>query len=334
MSAETARAVALRPARRLVRLGISRREELLIGAVPYVILVVLVAWFGYLIPASLAGAQISLSINQSLVLMLVAVGQTFVLLSGGIDLSVGGIISVTNAVATVHMATKNDVILVSVILLALGWIPGAINGALIVYFRLQPFIVTLGTWFIWGGVAFYVLPTAGGTINQSLGTISTGSTLGVDNTLWVFAVIAVAGMWILRTRAGIEIRALGSDSTSARLAGLRTDRALISAYALSSLFAVAAGLALSAQSLSGDPTVGDKYLLLSVAAPVIGGTSLFGGSATAIGTLVGSLVLGYVARVTFAVGLPSEWGLIFSGILLALAVALQGLVRAFFGRRA
>lgn len=314
-------------------LGRSRVEELLIGVVPYLILAILIAWLGLLTPASLSGEQLSLTIDQSLVLVLVAVGQTIVLLSGGIDLSVGGVISVTSAVAATHLTSEGRVIWVSLLLLALGWLPGAINGVLIVVFDLQPFIVTLGTWFICAGVAFYVLPIAGGEIDPTMASLTNGAVLGVDNAIWIFLGVGLVGIWFLRTRIGLEIRALGADGRAARLAGIRVNRALIATYAASSMFAVAGGIVLSAQSLSGDPTIGDKFILSSVAAAVIGGTSLLGGSATVVGTMAGALVLGYVARVTFAQALPSEWGLIFTGLLLALAVAIQGIVRALVRRR-
>src|SRR5205823_274539 len=128
----------------------------------------------------------------------------------------------------------------------------------------------------------------GGAIDAALGSISIGHTLGIANPVLILVGVAVVGVWLLRTRIGLEIRAVGADPGAARLAGIRINRALIVTYAFSSFCAVLAGIVLSAQSLSGDPTVGDKYLLLSVAAPVIGGTSLFGGVATAAGTIVGA----------------------------------------------
>lgn len=311
-----------------------RKQEVLIGVVPYVILGVLLGLYGYLQPESLTQEQIVLTMNLALVLMLAGIGQTFVLLSGGIDLSVAGVISVANVIAAVHISSASRTVWVTVLVVALGWVPGAINGLLIVYFNLQPFIVTLGTWFVWAGVAFYILPTAGASfVHERYANLAAGSTLGIDNTLWLVGGIALFGMWFLRTRIGVEIRAVGADLTSARLSGIRTDLAVIVAYSLCSLFATMAGLILASQSLSGDPSVGDKYLLTSIAAAVVGGTSLFGGSATVIGTLVGALVLGYISRVTFAFELSPEWALIFSGVLLIVAVAVQGLVRAFVGRR-
>ena len=152
--------LSLRRRRGIGKLLAGRKQEVIIGGVPYAILAVLVGLYGYLQPDSLARDQLVLTMNLALVLMLAGVGQTFVLLSGGIDLSVAGVMSVANVVAAVHISTSSRTVWVTVLIVALGWVPGAINGLLIVYFNLQPFIVTLGTWFVWAGIAFYVLPTA------------------------------------------------------------------------------------------------------------------------------------------------------------------------------
>jgi ribose transport system permease protein len=308
-------------------------EEFVLGLLPYVVLGILIAWLAILQPKSLTFDQFSQITNIELVLILLGVGETIVILTGGIDLSIGGVLSLTNAIAASHMSSKGAAIGISLALVALGWIPGTINGLLIVYGNLQPFIVTLATWFIWGGIAFLVLPVTGGTIDESLGWLSTGTVAGVDNPIWALVLVCIFGYWFLRTRIGLEIRSFGSDRESAFQAGLRDQRAVIFAYAASSWWAVLGGIVLSAQTLSGDPTVGDSYILPTVAAVVIGGTSLFGGSGTIIGTAAGALVLAYVYSVTFALELPSQWGVIASGMLLVLTVSLQLLVRILFRRR-
>lgn len=308
-------------------------EDSILALLPYIVLVVLIVWLAVLQPKSLTLGQFSQITNIELVLILLGVGETLVVLTGGIDLSVGGVLSVTNAIAASHMATKEDAILLSIALVAFGWLPGLLNGLLVVYGELEPFIVTLATWFIWGGIAFVFLPVTGGTINGSLGWLSTGSVAGVENPLLILVLIAVFGAWFLRTRLGLEIRAVGSHRESAFQSGLRERRALLAAYALSSWWAVLAGIVLSAQTLSGDPTVGDSYILPTVAAVVIGGTSLLGGAGTIVGSAVGALVLAYVYSVTFALGLSSQWGVISSGLLLIFTVSLQLLVRIAFRRK-
>lgn len=338
MAARTVADVIEAPRGRLQRLRdllprLAHPEDSILAALPYVVLAVLIVWLAVLQPKSLTFGQFSQITNIELVLILLGVGQTLVVLTGGIDLSIGGVLSVTNAIAASHMATKGDAILVSVALVALGWIPGLLNGLLVVYGELQPFIVTLATWFIWGGIAFGFLSVTGGTVDASLGWLSTGSVAGVQNPLVILILVAVFGAWFLRTRLGLEIRAVGSDRESTFQSGLRDRRAILAAYALSSWWAVLAGIVLSAQTLSGDPTVGDSYILPTVAAVVIGGTSLLGGAGTIVGTAVGALVLAYVYSVTFALGLSSQWGVISSGLLLVFTVSLQLLVRVAFRRK-
>jgi ribose transport system permease protein len=308
-------------------------EDFVLALLPYVVLAVLVAWLAVLQPKSLTFDQFAQITNIELVLILLGVGQTIVVLTGGIDLSVGGVLSVVNAIAASHMAAKADAIWVSIVLIALGWLPGVANGLLIVYGELQPFIVTLATWFIWGGIAFLFLPVTGGTVNASLGWLSTGTVTGVQNPIWALVIVVLFGGWFLRTRLGLEIRSVGSDRESAFQSGLRAKRAVVAAYGLSSWWTTLGGIVLSAQTLSGDPTVGDSYILPSVAAVVIGGTSLFGGSGTITGTAVGALVLAYVYSVTFALNLSSQWGVIASGLLLIFTVSLQLMVRIAFRRR-
>jgi len=308
-------------------------EEFVVGLIPYVVFSVLFVWLAALAPESVSLTQITNNVDVSIVLMLVGVGQTFVLLTGGIDLSVGGVISVVSAFAASHMQSSGAAWTLSAVLLALGWLPGVLNGALIVYGRLQPFIVTLGTWFIWGGIAFYFLGSAGGTIDPSLGSLASGSLGGLRNSLLFLILLAVGASWLVRTRAGMQIKAVGSSEEAAHQRGVPTRRTLLFAYGISSWFAVAAGILLSAQSLSGDPTVGDSYILLSVAAAVIGGTSLFGGRGTTTGTIIGALVLTYLTSVVYVLGLQSQWSLIFSGLLLVISVSAQLAVRRVFGWR-
>lgn len=323
-----------RVSRSVQRLLESKGEDLLVDGLPYALLIGLIAWYGVLVPASFTGGQFTDALSESLVLMFAAAGQTVVLLSGGIDLSVGGVMSISNTIGAAYMGTPARALWVTIALIAFGWVPGAINGALITVFRLQPFIVTLGTWFVFDGIAFFILPTAGGSVTPGFYSVTSGSTLGINNAVLIVAALVLAGIWFLRTRIGLEIRSIGSDRRAAEISGVRTGRSALITYGVSSFCAVLAGIVLSSQNLSGDPTVGDKYLLSSIAAAVIGGTSLFGGAATVVGTLVGALVLAYLARLIFALGFQSEWGLVTSGLLLALAVAAQGLVRRVIRRKA
>jgi ribose transport system permease protein len=309
------------------RLALLRRDETVVRIIPYVLLVVLVAMLGSLEPASLSVDATTRIVDISVVLILVAIGQTIVLFTGGIDLSVGGVISLVTAIGATKMASTADAWLVAFALVAFGWLPGLLNGLLVVYAKLQPFIVTLGTWFVLGGLALVVLPSAGGTVADSFGQIAGGSLLGLGNSVWITLVAGVGAWWLLQTRTGLEIRAVGSDREAALQSGVPVRRITIVTYCLSSWFAVLAGLVLTSSSLSGDPTGGDTYILMSVAAAVIGGTSLFGGRGTTTGTIVGALVLSYLLSVVFALEVPSQWSLIASGALLVVSLGIQSAAR-------
>jgi ribose transport system permease protein len=251
-----------------------------------------------------------------------------VLITGGVDFSIGGVLSVVSAYAASHMATDRDVVISLLVLLALSWVPGLINGALVAYAGLQPFIVTLATWFVWSGIAFYILSSAGGLIDESLSWLSTGTIGGDVRVSTIAAVLAlVAGSWIMRSKIGLQMKAVGSDEVAAYESGIPTRRVKVLAYMLSSVWAVLAGIMLSAQSLAGDPTVGNSYILPMITAVVIGGASLAGGRASTTGSAVGALVLTYVTSVTFAEELPAEWSLIIVGLLLIGTVCAQTVVR-------
>jgi ribose transport system permease protein len=316
------------------RLALLRRDETVVRIIPYVLLVVLVAMLGSLEPASLSVDATTRIVDISVVLILVAIGQTIVLFTGGIDLSVGGVISLVTAIGATKMASTADAWLVAFALVAFGWLPGLLNGLLVVYAKLQPFIVTLGTWFVLGGIALVVLPSAGGEVNGSIGWIASGSILGLGNSVWITLLAAVVSWRILQTRTGLEMISIGSDRQAAHESGVPVRRVTILTYCLCSEFAVLAGVVLVAGSLSGDPTGGDTYILQSVAAAVIGGTSLFGGRGTTIGTIVGALVLSYLLSVVFALDVPSQWSLIASGALLVISLCVQVLARRAFSSTA
>jgi ribose transport system permease protein len=298
-------------------------DEAVVRAIPYVLLIALVVMLGVLEPASFSVDATTRIVDISVVLILVGIGQTIVLLTGGFVLSVGGVFSLVTAFGATKMACASDAWVVAALLLAFGWLPGLLNGALIVYGRLQPFIVTLGTWFFFGGLALIVLPSAGGEVNGSIGWIASGALLGIGNSIWITVLGGGVVWWLLQTRVGLEVRAIGSDREAAHQSGVPVRRVTLLSYCLCSWFAVLAGVVLTSGSLSGDPTGGDTYILMSVAAAVIGGTSLFGGRGSATGTIIGALVLSYLLSVVFALDVASQWSLIASGALLIISLCLQ-----------
>jgi ribose transport system permease protein len=303
--------------------------------VPWVMLATLVAIYASRQEGVLTREELNLDAAATLTLLLVATGQTLVILRGGIDLSVGGVVSVSTALAATRFGEGGSEMAVWVlVIVALGAAAGAANGMLVAYLKLQPFIVTLATWSIWSGVAFWLLPTEGGTIPESFSGWVDNSYLGLMAPVWIVVVLIVLWLWFKRTRLGVGIKATGSSENSAFLSGVPTGVTTVAAYSLSGLFAALAGLFLTTQTASGSPTVGNDYILNSVAAVVIGGTSFFGGRGGLGGTIAGAFVLTMIANVIFAYELESFWSPITYGALLILAVLANALTELYARRQA
>jgi ribose transport system permease protein len=255
----------------------------------------------------------------ALPLIFAAAGQTIPILTGGIDLSVGGMISLTSCLAATRMQEGSVAEWVILILLA-GALGGVVNGVLITQVRIQPFVATLGTWSVFSGIALLVLPTQGGLVPNAFANIAFGHVAGIPaGILFVVALLLLWG-WLKRTRFLRRIYAVGSSAESARLSGVSVARTLVSAYALSGLLAAAAGLALAMSTASGDPAGGTSYILPSIAAVVIGGTSLLGGRGGVGGTVAGALILTLISNVVFQIGLAQYWTPVIQGVLIIVAV--------------
>lgn len=267
-------------------------------------------------------------------LALVAFGQTLAMLTRGIDLSVGGIMSLTTAIlATSGHAAGATLVLEVVGLVLLGVLLGSVNGAMIAYTRLQPFIVTLAAWSIWDGVALAILPVEGGNVPTSLTNAVLGSVAGIPKSVWLVAILFGAWAWLRETRLIRDLRAIGSDEDRARLLGVGLVSRKLQTYAISGGLAALAGVYLAAQQASGSPTAGDEFILTSVAAVVIGGTSLFGGRGSAAASIVGAIAYLMIPDLITAVNINSFWSVFLQGFLLIVAVVVSSLATRIVARR-
>jgi ribose transport system permease protein len=228
-------------------------------------------------------------------LALAAVGQSIVVISGGIDLSIGAMMALTSVVAASQMQDQSEQfgVAVAIGVLVLGVLLGATNGALVVATRVPDIVVTLAMSFVWAGCALLVLKTPGGGASAWLKDLILGS-LGSE---WlpkaaIALIIIIALIWIplRRSKAGLQIYAVGSDKLAAFRSGVSVGRTKILAYALLGLFAAFGGLSLTASTGIGTPVPG-PYTLLSVAAVVLGGVSLAGGRGGIVGPLIAVVVL-------------------------------------------
>jgi ribose transport system permease protein len=272
-------------------------------------------------------------LETTLPLVLVGFGQTLVILTGGIDLSVGGIMSLVSAFVATKVVTDADMTLWLPLVLLIGLAGGALNGLLIVKTGIQPFIVTLASWSVFGGLALLVLPTEGGSVASGLSKALSGELVLPKALLFTLLLIA---LWLVirRTKFGLSVLAVGSDQDSARLNGVPVNRTKVIVYALSGLFAAIAAIYYDgALTFSGSPVAGDPFILLSVAAVVIGGTSLSGGRGNFFGTVLGALSLSFISQIVFFAGAESYWSQFLQGLLVLFAVALFSGVELLIRRR-
>lgn len=261
------------------------------------------------------------TITNALPLVFAGVGQGIVVLTRGLDLSVGGTMDLTNSLAATHM-TGSAVGMIgwSLIILAVGAGIGAVNGLLVTVGRLQPIVVTIGTMSILQGVAAAVLPQPGGSIPADYTNVmgNTGSPVGAG-----FIVLVLLFWWLLRRRPlGVALYAIGNDPAAAAANGVNVARTKVAAYTLSGTLAAVAGLFLAASASGGDATGGDSYLLASFAAVVLGGVSFRGGRGSMVGVVAGAGVLTVLVSLLFYAHVNSLYESFYQGLFLIAAVLL------------
>jgi ribose transport system permease protein len=272
-------------------------------------------------------AQITSIANQGATLAIASMGQTIVILTGGVDLSVGPIVALTNSVAATIMGEgAGSVLLTVVIVLAIGALCGLLNGLLVAFGRLQPIVVTLATASIYGGLALFVRPNPGGFVPGWFTDLLTGTIGGVLPASLILLALLV-GLWLpfRRTRLGVSIYAVGSSEGAAYMSGVDVAWAKVGAYTLAGTLSALAGLFYTAQTATGDALSGTVYTLNSVAAVVLGGTSLAGGRGGFGGTIAGAYVLSIIVSVLFFLGVSPFYQTLFQGLILLLVVALSSL---------
>jgi ribose transport system permease protein len=205
-----------------------------------------------------------------------------------------------------------------------GLVAGLLNGLLIVGLRLPPIIVTLATMSIWQGVALVLLPDPGGTVPAVYQAIFMGGFSSPIIGLVTLLVWTLIVSWLLSSRFGLSLRAVGSDEQAAEMSGVRVKRVKIGAYALGGLLAAVSGMYLAVAMTSGSPVVGDGYILSSIAAVVIGGIPLIGGRGSAIAVVMGALILTITASLLYFAQVSSFYQSLINGLILLLVVGAPG----------
>jgi ribose transport system permease protein len=282
-------------------------------------------------PAGLTANVATTAANKGVLLAIVAMAQTLVVLTAGIDLSVGMVLVLANCLAS-HIVVGSPVqtaLGVAGVLLA-GCVCGAINGLIVIVGRLQPIVTTIATGAIFFGIALALRKVPGGDVNGGLADALTGQLFGVVPAALVLLLGLVLLVWVpyRRSAIGRASLAVGSSEMAAYMSGVPVKRAKFMAYLLSGLLASVAGLFVTCITYSGEASAanGSTYTLFSIAAVVLGGVSLFGGAGSAVGAIFGALMFRTIGDLMFVFNLDPLWQPLFQGVVLTAAISL-GAVR-------
>jgi len=297
-----------------------------------VVLLALIGVTGILEPRFLETASLrNLALNAAIFAILAA-GQTLVLITRNVDLSVGSVLGLSAYLAGDLLSNNQGLPLPLVFLagIALGAVCGLFNGALVTWGRVPALVVTLGTLYIFRGIAF--LWTDGKQINaetlpDSFLNLGTDSLLGVPILVIIALVVLVlVGQWLRDYRAGRELYAIGSNPDGARLAGVRSDRRVLTAFVLAGALAGLGGVLFAARFGTVDATAGTGYELTVIAAAVVGGVAIFGGTGSVYGAALGALLLGTITSSLIVLRVEAFWQQAAIGALLLVAITVDRLL--------
>ena len=282
-------------------------------------------------PRVLSAFNVGSALTLLAALALISMGQTTAIVTGGIDISVGPLAGVLVCIASYFVVEGASVPLIMVglavmLLVALG--VGLINGSLVRFGRFTPVAATLTTYIALQGVALLLRPVPGGSILQPVADLIETRIGPIPITFLLAVVVAiVAEILLLRSRAGLSLRAVGSSEKAAHRLGVRVSRTVVLAYVMSGFFVFLGGVLLMAQVSIGDPVAGIQYTLWSVTAVVLGGTSLFGGRGSYIGTLLGAALIQQILNATVFLGLSQAWQYWFLGLMTLIAAGVYSQAR-------
>jgi ribose transport system permease protein len=302
-----------------------------------VLLILVVAVNLILQPNLLEPVTLNSSMRLFLPLILVAVGQTVVILAGGIDISVGAIVSVVNAILATQIGTKGDpgvAVLMMGLVLFVGMAAGAVNGFFVAVLRLQPIITTYATSFLFGGLALLILPSPGGGVPATFTAFYRDTRpLGLPLAFFVIAVIMLAWYSVRQTRYGRYLFAVGGNPDAAYQTGVPVSRVQFSTYVVSGFMSACGGIAITLLTGSGNAGIGDALTLTAITAVVIGGTALSGGTGTVGGAIIGAIILSLIPNIISFAKIETWWQTFLNAAIIVLALALPGLLSLIRRRR-
>lgn len=267
--------------------------------------------------------------RQTSVNAIIAAGMTFVILTGGIDLSVGSTLAISGAVAAYLLANGSSAFVAVLAALGIGAAIGIANGFIISKGKLQPFIVTLATMTVFRGATLVFTDgkpiSAGYEANAEMfSSIGNGYTLGIPNPILIMALIFAACYFMLKhTTIGRYVYSTGGNEEATQLSGVNVHRVKLFVYGMSGLMAAMGGIVITSRLASAQPTAGTGYELDAIAAVVLGGTSLAGGVGSVLGTIVGALIIGILNNALNLLNVTSYYQLLAKGLVILIAVLLD-----------
>src|SRR5215211_2766485 len=322
--------------------GRMRMFNLILEARAFIALIVLIVVFSLLSDSYLTSDNLVTMTRHVAINALLAIGMLMVILTGGIDLSVGSIVGLAGIVAGVLLEGLTigflDVTLfppvwaVILICLAVGAGVGAVNGTVVTRFGVAPFIGTLGMLYVARGAALLIsngetYPNLGGSAelgNTGFDFLGSGKILTIPTSIWLMVVFAAVAVFLTRKAPfGRWVYAIGGNERAAELAGVQVNRVKRRVYIISGICAAMSGLIIASELTSAAPQAGETFELNAIAAVVIGGTSLMGGRGTVRGALIGAFVIGFLADGLVIVGVSTFWQIVIKGTVIVRAVILD-----------
>lgn len=268
-------------------------------------------------------------LRQTSINAVIAAGMTFVILTGGIDLSVGSILAFSGAVCASLIASGNSVVVAIIGAIVIGGLVGALSGVIISKGKIQPFIATLAMMTVLRGATLVFTdgkPITLGTSKSAMAftTIGAGQLLNIPIPIYIMIIVFAICYYILtQTRLGRYVYALGGNEEATRLSGLNTSKIKIYVYTISGILASIAGIIVTSRLFSAQPNAGSGYELDAIAAVVLGGTSLSGGQGSILGTVIGALIIGILNNALNLLNVSSYYQMIAKGVVILIAVLLD-----------
>ncbi|KAB1181492.1 ribose ABC transporter permease [Photobacterium damselae] len=304
-------------------------KEWLIEQKSLIALIFLIVVVSFLNPNFFTVDNILNILRQTSVNAIIAVGMTLVILTAGIDLSVGSVLALCGAFAATLIAMEVPVLIAVPTALLAGAILGAISGVIIAKGKVQAFIATLVTMTLLRGVTMVYtdgrpISTGFTDVADSFAWFGTGYAMGIPVPIWLMVIVFAAAWYLLNhTRFGRYVYALGGNESATRLSGINVDRIKIGVYAICGFLSALAGIIITSRLSSAQPTAGMGYELDAIAAVVLGGTSLAGGKGRIMGTLIGALIIGFLNNALNLLDVSSYYQMIAKAVVILLAVLVD-----------